>query len=187
MKKRCFAALIIPFILLSGCGKTNISDSPEPIVNHTFSTTQAYTVETTSTSTSTAQKITTIVTADITPETTETTITESEIEEIIPETETVKTVTEQVIIEETSVAETEIIVEETVNYEVYDGILIDEDCSDFESPPEHDLPCMLMDSCRASGYGIDIQQDDGSWKFYMFDEKGQALSWDYLTHTNRMS
>lgn len=71
-------------------------------------------------------------------------------------------------------------------YETFVGILIDEDCSDFEDPPLHDLPCMLMDSCRASGYGLDIQQPDGSWLFYPFDETGQALSWDYLIHTERM-
>ncbi len=187
MKKSCFAAFIIPFILLNGCGKTNTSNSSEPVANRTFSTSQVQIVETTSTSASTSLQVTTLTTTDITLKTAETTITEIEITEVISETESVQPVTEQVIIEETSAAETDIIVEETVNYEVYNGILIDEDCSDFETPPEHDLPCMLMDSCRASGYGIDIQQDDGSWKFYIFDEKGQQLSWDYLTNTNRMS
>lgn len=187
MKKSCFASLIIPFIMLNGCEKTNISDSPELIANRTFSTSQTQIVETTSSSSATLQQITTLTTVDTTSKNAETTITETEMTEIISETEPIQPVAEQVIIEETSVAETENIVEETVNYEVYYGILIDEDCSDFESPPEHDLPCMLMDSCRASGYGIDIQQDDGSWKFYMFDEKGQELSWNYLTHTNRMS
>ena len=187
MKKSCFAAFIIPFILLNGCGKTNTSNSSEPVANRTFSTSQVRIVETTSTYASTSLQVTTLTTTDITLETAETTITEIEITEVISETESVQPVTEQVIIEETSAAETDIIVEETVNYEVYNGILIDEDCSDFETPPEHDLPCMLMYSCRASGYGIDIQQDDGSWKFYIFDEKGQQLSWDYLTNTNRMS
>ena len=66
------------------------------------------------------------------------------------------------------------------------GVLIDWDCSDFEDPPAHDLPCMLMDECRASGYGVDIQQSDGSWVFYMFDERGQELAWDYLRQTSRM-
>ena len=187
MKKSCFAAFIIPFILLNGCGRTNTSNSYEPVANRTFSTSQVRIVETTSTSASTSLQVTTLTTTDITLETAETTITEIEITEVISETESVQPVTEQVIIEETSAAETDIIVEETVNYEVYNGILIDEDCSDFETPPEHDLPCMLMYSCRASGYGIDIQQDNGSWKFYIFDEKGQQLSWDYLTNTNRMS
>lgn len=78
------------------------------------------------------------------------------------------------------------ILEPEEQYDTFYGILIDEDCSDFEDPPLHDLPCMLMDSCRASGYGLDIQQEDGSWVFYMFDENGQELSWDYLTHTDRM-
>ena len=70
--------------------------------------------------------------------------------------------------------------------ETFFGILIDEDCSDFEDPPSHDLPCMLMDECRASGYGVDIQQADGSWAFYMFDDIGQELAWDLLRHTSRM-
>ncbi len=71
-------------------------------------------------------------------------------------------------------------------YDTFLGVLIDEDCSDFEDPPSHDLPCMLMDECRASGYGLDIQQEDGSWIFYMFDENGQELTWGYLRQTSRM-
>lgn len=71
------------------------------------------------------------------------------------------------------------------SYETFYGVLIDEDCSDFEDPPMHDLPCMFMKECRASGYGLDIQQEDGSWVFYMFDENGQDLSWEYLNVTQR--
>ena len=67
------------------------------------------------------------------------------------------------------------------------GILIDEDCSDFEDPPKHDLPCMLMYSCRDSGYGLNILQDDGPYEFIMFNENGQKLSWDYLNKTTRMN
>ncbi len=70
--------------------------------------------------------------------------------------------------------------------ESYSGILIDEDCSDFEAPEEHDLPCMLMYSCRDSGYGLDILQEDGTYKFYMFDSAGQELAWEYLNKTTRM-
>ena len=91
---------------------------------------------------------------------------------------------------QTTVPQTEVPEETTAGTDAdvitFTGILIDEDCSDFEDPPSHDLPCMLMDECRASGYGIDILQDDGTWKFYMFDEKGQDLSWEYLIHTSRM-
>ena len=70
--------------------------------------------------------------------------------------------------------------------ESFYGVLIDEDCSDFEDPPMHDLPCMLMYSCRDSGYGLDILQEDGTYKFYMFDDNGQKLAWDYLNKTTRM-
>ena len=70
--------------------------------------------------------------------------------------------------------------------ESYSGILIDEDCSDFEAPEDHDLPCMLMYSCRDSGYGLDILQEDGTYKFYMFDSAGQELAWEYLNKTTRM-
>lgn len=78
------------------------------------------------------------------------------------------------------------ITEAEEQYDTFYGVLIDWDCSDFEDPPAHDLPCMLMDECRASGYGVDIQQSDGSWVFYMFDERGQELAWDCLLHTARM-
>lgn len=70
--------------------------------------------------------------------------------------------------------------------ETFTGILMDECCSDVDDPSAHDLPCMLMDTCRASGYGLDIQQPDGSWRFVPFDENGQNLAWEYLHHTTRM-
>lgn len=71
------------------------------------------------------------------------------------------------------------------SFDTFYGILIDEDCSDVSDPPLHDLPCMLMEECRASGFGIDIQQEDGTWVFYMFGQKGQDLAWEYLLQTER--
>ena len=71
--------------------------------------------------------------------------------------------------------------------ETFYGVLIDEDCSDFEEPSMHDLPCMLMYACRDSGYGLDILQPDGSYVFYMFDQHGQELAWQYLNETTRMN
>ena len=76
-------------------------------------------------------------------------------------------------------------VENEVHYDTFFGVLIDEDCSDFEDPPKHDTDCMFMTECRASGYGLDIMQEDGSWVFYMFDENGQQLAWEYLNKTSR--
>jgi len=103
-------------------------------------------------------------------------------EEKVPEVQTKENSSENTV--HTEVSE---LIEEQEEYKEFYGILIDEDCSDFEDPPAHDLPCLLMDECRASGYGIDIQQKDGSWKFYPFDENGQEKSWEYLTHTEKMN
>ncbi len=69
--------------------------------------------------------------------------------------------------------------------EVFHGVLIDEDCSDFEDPPLHETECMFMEECRASGYGIDIKQADGEWVFYEFDDKGKELAWEYLNQTSK--
>ena len=65
------------------------------------------------------------------------------------------------------------------------GVLMDECCSDIDDPALHETACMFMDGCRESGYGLDILQPDGSWIFYMFDEKGQQLTWEYLNTTER--
>lgn len=70
--------------------------------------------------------------------------------------------------------------------ESFYGILMDYDCSDMTNPEEHELACMFMEECKASGYGLDILQKDGSYKFYMFDEKGQELTWQYMQHCTRV-
>ena len=72
------------------------------------------------------------------------------------------------------------------NVTEFKGVLIDEDCSDFEDPPLHETNCMFMEECRDSGYGIDIKQDDGSWVFYEFDDYGKELAWEYLNSTDRL-
>ena len=101
-----------------------------------------------------------------------------------PEITAFTTVSETTIPETVPVSATESLTAETESaYESFTGILIDEDCSDFEDPELHDLPCMLMDSCRASGYGLNIQTEDGAWQFVPFDENGQELAWDYLLQT----
>lgn len=70
--------------------------------------------------------------------------------------------------------------------ESFYGILMDYDCSDMTNPEEHELACMFMEECKASGYGLDILQKDGSYKFYMFDEKGQELTWQYMQSCTRV-
>ena len=162
MKKRYFALLAVQVVLLCGCGETKAENAES-------------TPTTTNAATSTTQSFTDITTVETK-------------ENAVSTTKATAAVTESAAVSfiETAVTEPDITEEEASAAEVFSGILIDEDCSDFEDPPKHDLPCMLMDSCRASGYGLDIQQEDGSWLFYMFDDKGQELSWDYLTHTDRM-
>jgi hypothetical protein len=161
MKKRGFTAIIIPLIMLFGCGE-NKTDNTATVplkTAETNTTTSAVTEQSTTATVKSSNTTTANTTLTVTVDTTaETTVQSSESNEA-----------------------------EEISFEVFSGILIDEDCSDFEDPPKHDLPCMLMDSCRASGYGLDIQHEDGSWLFYMFDDKGQELAWEYLTHTDRMS
>ena len=142
MKKRYFALLAVQVVLLCGCGETkaeNVESTPTT-TNATTSTTQSFT------------DITTVETTGNTVSTTKTTA-------AVTESAAVNSI-------ETAVTEPYVIEEEASAAEVFRGILIDEDCSDFEDPPKHDLPCMFMDSCRASGYGLDIQQENGSWLFY---------------------
>ena len=164
MKKGYFAIVILTLIMLCGCGENRTDNSVTVPLNAPETTV-----------------VTTAVTAQLTVAATGS-----------ADTTTAKTTL--AVSSGTAVASDEITAPaengneaEEIPSEVFSGILIDEDCSDFEDPPKHDLPCMLMDSCRASGYGLDIQQDDGLWLFYMFDSKGQELAWDYLTHTDRMS
>lgn len=107
--------------------------------------------------------------------------TESKVEEKT-ESKDLYTGTVKTDIEETT-TNRETVSEKTEEW--FRGVLIDQDCSDFENPPEHDLPCMLMYSCRDSGYGIDVEED-GSWKFYPFDENGNTLAWSYLNKTTRL-
>lgn len=181
----CFALLLS---VMTGCAKAdaqtaeNIStavSSGTTIAETTVTTTAIAATVTTTVSTSTAQPETTALT--FVPETT--------IPETVPAAATESltaftTVSETTIPETVPVSATESLTAETETaYESFTGILIDEDCSDFEDPELHDLPCMLMDSCRASGYGLNIQTEDGAWQFVPFDENGQKLAWVYLLQT----
>ncbi len=56
------------------------------------------------------------------------------------------------------------------------GILINASCSSTADPEKHTKACNLMPGCAASGYGIDVKQPDGTYKFYKFDERGQHLA-----------
>ena len=179
MKNRMFAAAFL-LALLTGCGQT-YSSSETDAYRKSKETPPVPVTETTETVSESITSTTVVVT--------ETAATNEQ----TAETTTYVNETEQATEQDEEIIQTEVITEELTEtseseeqYDTYYGILIDEDCSDFEYPPLHDLPCMLMDSCRESGYGLDIEQDDGTWIFYMFDENGQTLSWEYLINTEQM-
>lgn len=66
------------------------------------------------------------------------------------------------------------------------GWLMDQCCVvKTKDPAKHSRTCNLMESCAASGYGIMLKQQDGSFKFYLFNEKGQYLAKDYLKRTKK--
>ena len=191
MKKKYLLTLMLVTALLCGCGKAE--DTAELNIEVTSPAFKQAVTESTSAETSIAETsvfsetsaaasgITTKVETENSETSSETSETSALAEENKEESPSPAAQTEAPVTEASEETTTEAEATET-----FTGILIDEDCSDFEDPPEHDLPCMLMDECRASGYGVDILQDDGTWKFYMFDEKGQDLSWEYLIHTSRM-
>ena len=60
------------------------------------------------------------------------------------------------------------------------GWLIDKCCSGTIDPVKHTLKCLQMESCAATGYGILVQQANGSFKFYKFDQKGHSLAVEYV-------
>lgn len=75
---------------------------------------------------------------------------------------------------------------QNVNTEqVLEGILIDSDCSGTSTPEKHTKACNLMPGCAASGYGIDVKQADGTYKFYKFNDNGQKIAKDILNKTTR--
>ncbi|UZQ50719.1 cell wall-binding repeat-containing protein [Clostridium kluyveri] len=58
----------------------------------------------------------------------------------------------------------------TSTEQTFAGYIIDKDCFSPNSNPGDDTkPCLSMKSCAASGYGIGVPQDDGTYKFYYFD------------------
>ena len=160
MKQMCSIVSLLAVFLLTGCASADAQEQDPVFTTETAATTVFETHP-------------------------ETTIAETT---ALPETETVVTTVTEIA---TTAPVTEPVTEETPTepqpvYETFSGILIDADCADFDDPPAHDLPCMLMDTCRASGYGLDMQQADGRWIFIPFDENGQNLAWEYLLHTTRM-
>lgn len=181
--KRKALTLFLAYVMLTGCGAS--SDDRLSSAYIKSSEIPPATVTTTVTASVTAAS-----TASSAPEEQTTVLTKASAEtSVITEKQTVSEITSQTTTAvSTSAVPTAAVTsatEQTKQYAEFFGVLIDEDCSDFEDPPRHDTDCMFMEGCRASGYGIDIEQEDGSWVFYMFDDNGQVLAWDYLNTTKR--
>ena len=69
-------------------------------------------------------------------------------------------------------------ISETFNIEL-NGILI---CANCKQAPaaKHTVACCLMEHCAASGYGVLVAQPDKTYKFYAFDEAGDASALELL-------
>jgi len=180
--KRKALTLFLAYAMLTGCGSSSekepsaaylkSSEIPPASVTSAAATTHAETASVTAAVSSEPEE----KTSELTQVLADTSI--------ITEKDTVSAAPSQTTtaVSATTVTSTSVQIKE---YAEFFGVLIDEDCSDFEDPPRHDTDCMFMEGCRASGYGIDIEQEDGSWVFYMFDENGQVLAWNYLNTTKR--
>ena len=185
MKRISGICCLLAICLLTGCARTDAQGQ------ETISPTETQ-PETTAVTTTETEPVTTSATTKVETTAPVTTAAETTAETTTVSIETEPEPTETTALPETAPPETEPpateppATEPVPVYETFTGILIDQDCSDFDDPPSHDLPCMLMESCRASGYGLDILQADGTWLFYAFDENGQDLALDYLLHTTRM-
>jgi hypothetical protein len=57
-----------------------------------------------------------------------------------------------------------------------EGFLLEGHHSTTPTPSEHKKLCLLMPDCAASGFGISVLQDDGTYKYYKFDETGHRLA-----------
>lgn len=57
-----------------------------------------------------------------------------------------------------------------------EGFLLEGHHSTTPSPSEHKKLCLLMPDCAASGFGVSVLQEDGTYKYYKFDETGHRLA-----------
>ncbi|MNB70878.1 Cellulosome-anchoring protein precursor [compost metagenome] len=64
----------------------------------------------------------------------------------------------------------------TADLQELDGILIEGHHSGTSDPTKHSKKCLLMPGCASSGFGIDVLQADGKYKYYKFDERGHKLA-----------
>ena len=180
--KRKALTLFLAYVMLTGCGASSEKEPSAAYLKSSGIPPATVTAAVTATPAETAS-----VTAAVSSEPEKTT---SELTQALADTSIVteKGTSSAAPSQTTTVVSTTTVTsatEQTKEYADFFGVLIDEDCSDHEDPPRHDTDCMFMEECRASGYGIDIEQEDGSWVFYMFNDNGQALAWDLLNTTKR--
>jgi len=74
-----------------------------------------------------------------------------------------------------------------IKFETWEGYLIDKHCFEIIKPENETRACLLMDECVDSGYGIAVEQGDGSYKFLEFDEKGHQLAYEQLKKLTKNS
>lgn len=63
-----------------------------------------------------------------------------------------------------------------VKTETYEGYLIDEHCSVMKKGEEETVKCLKMKACESSGYGIAVDNGDGTEKFIKFDDRGHTMA-----------
>ncbi|AEV68880.1 sulfite exporter TauE/SafE family protein [Acetivibrio clariflavus] len=74
-----------------------------------------------------------------------------------------------------------------IKFKTWEGYLIDKHCFEIMKPENETRACLLMEECADSGYGIAVKQNDGNYKFYMFDEKGHQLAYEQLNKLTKNS
>lgn len=81
---------------------------------------------------------------------------------------------------EASETEQTIVTEDGTKTEPVNGVLV---CGNCKAAPAvlHSTDCTLMPGCQASGYGILVPQENKSYKFYKFDQNGDALAYSFLS------
>lgn len=66
----------------------------------------------------------------------------------------------------------------------FKGILYAACCK--AEPPENETK-LILQKTEEGGYGVNVKQDDGTYKFYKFDENGQELAKDIIEYSTSTS
>lgn len=74
--------------------------------------------------------------------------------------------------------------EESAAVQTFNGYIIDKCCLTDPGPELDTIDCLLMDSCRASGYGLAIKNGNG-YSWYEFDNIGKNRAFAILKITTK--